>query len=170
MEAITFTVPGIPQPAGSKRGFPVKRKNGTIGVAISDANPKSRVWKQEVAQAAGDIYRGPLLTGPLHLEVTFQFPRPKSHYGTGKNAGVLKLSAPLYHTQKPDSTKLIRGVEDALTGIIWRDDSQVCCQTVNKRWGARAAAGVRIIPLADFADVPEAGVAKRETKPTETNG
>ena len=32
-------------------------------------------------------------------------------------------------------TKLVRAVEDALTGLVWRDDAQVVVQTVRKRYG-----------------------------------
>ena len=40
--------------------------------------------------------------------MNFRFVRPKSHYGTGRNAKKLKPSAPPHHTQKPDATKLLR--------------------------------------------------------------
>ena len=33
------------------------------------------------------------------------------------------------------ATKLIRAVEDALTGIVWRDDAQVAVQKVAKVYG-----------------------------------
>ena len=36
---------------------------------------------------------------------------------------------------RPDATKLVRAVEDALTGLVWRDDAQVVIQTVRKRYG-----------------------------------
>ena len=71
---------------------------------------------------------------PLNVEMTFYFPRPKSHYGTGKNVNVLKENAPTHHTKKPDAMKLARAVEDALTGIVWKDDSQVWNCMVQKEY------------------------------------
>lgn len=66
------------------------------------------------------------LTGPLTLKCEFRMQRPKSHYGTGKNSDKLKMSAPYYHTIKPDMDNLKKMVMDCLTGIVWVDDCQVC--------------------------------------------
>lgn len=137
MERITFTVFGDAKPAGSKRAFAL-RKNGVLTgrVAVTDANKNSRDWKQQVAHAARQAYQGELLRGALSLTLRFFRPRPKSHYGTRElNA---KGRATPYPTGKPDTTKLTRGVEDALTGVAWVDDAQVCSQLVTKHWGEPA--------------------------------
>lgn len=76
--------------------------------------------------------------GPLALAVVFYRPRPQGHFGSGRNSGRLRDSEPGYPTTKPDTTKLLRGVEDALTGILWRDDSLVCVQQAEKRYGEPA--------------------------------
>lgn len=144
---ISFTVPGEAQPAGSKRGFPVKRANGTIGVAISDANPKSKCWQHAVRTAALEAYSGPVLDCPLRLTVHFVRIRPKGHFGKGKKSAVLKASAPKWPTSKPDCTKLLRGLEDALTSIVWRDDAQIVEQSVSKGYGQRPEAVVLIEQL-----------------------
>jgi Holliday junction resolvase RusA-like endonuclease len=34
----------------------------------------------------------------------------------------------------PDATKLLRGLEDALTGVVWHDDAQIVSQHVEKRY------------------------------------
>lgn len=141
---IEFTIPGKAQPAGSKRGFPVKRKNGTIGVAISDANPKSKSWQHAVRAAATEAYQGPLLEGALSISVIFYRVRPKGHYGSGKKSTELKASAPAYPTTKPDATKLLRGLEDSLSGQVWRDDAQIVNQSVMKAFGEPARVVVRI--------------------------
>jgi len=60
---------------------------------------------------------------PLAVMLYFDMPRPKGHYGTGRNAGVLKASAPKEHTKKPDIDNLVKFVLDALHGVYWRDDS-----------------------------------------------
>lgn len=147
---IRFFVPGIPQSRGSKRAFPIKRRNGSIGVAVSDNNPNSREWMGVVSlvtTAEMTAIQSPPITGPIGLRMTFIMPRPKSHYGTGKNASVLKPTAPKYHTSKPDRGKLQRAVEDALTGIAYMDDSQVCCGPVEKVYGDRPGVEVEITPM-----------------------
>ena len=77
-------------------------------------------------------YDGDVLTGPLSVAFQFRFLRPQSHYGTGRNAGHVKDSAPLYPTVRPDRTKVMRSTEDALTGILWKDDSQIVAGDITK--------------------------------------
>lgn len=132
---LAFTVPGRPRPAGSKRAFAIRQAGAPTGrIAVTDANPRSRDFKHTVAAAAAVVMgdRGRLLTGPLALEVTFMLARPIGHYGTGTNRHRLRPSAPAYPAVRPDCTKLLRGVEDALTGVIWRDDAQIVEQVVRK--------------------------------------
>lgn len=152
-ETIKLFVAGIPQSRGSKRAFPFNRKNGKLGVAVSDNNPKSKDWMASVAHEVGTLLSGgdthTIFTGPIGLRMTFTMPRPKSHYGTGKNATVLKPSAPKYHTSKPDRGKLARAVEDALTGIAYLDDSQVCCGPIEKVYGDRPGVEIEITPMAE---------------------
>lgn len=126
-----FTVYGKPQPAGSKRGF-VNRKTGKV--IITDDAKSSRPWKQEVAGAAVAAMgeRSPWDV-PLEMSVTFYFARPKSHL---KADGAVKPKAPGWPSVRPDTTKLVRAVEDALTGIIFRDDALVVDQIASKRYGS----------------------------------
>ena len=128
---IHIVVLGIPRPGGGKiAGF--NRKTGK-GFVRPD-NPNTAVWRSDVMAAASLQYSGPLLTGPIGMIYDFRFPRPANHFGTGQNADKLKASAPAWHTIKPDLTKIIRSTEDALTGIVWRDDSQVCDRAERKRY------------------------------------
>jgi Holliday junction resolvase RusA-like endonuclease len=84
----------------------------------------------------------------VKLEVLFVLPRPKGHHGTGRNAGVPKASAPQWPTVKPDTTKLLRAVEDACTSILWRDDAQIVIQTACKVYGDPARCEITVRPLA----------------------
>jgi Holliday junction resolvase RusA-like endonuclease len=86
-----------------------------------------------------------MLEGPLRVRFDFVFPRPKGHFGSGKNATVLKRNAPQYPVVKPDATKVIRSTEDALKGILWRDDSQIVTQAATKRYGTQAGCLIRVV-------------------------
>jgi Holliday junction resolvase RusA-like endonuclease len=132
---IRFTVLGTPQPAGSKTAYVRGGK-----AVVTDASKKSRPWKHEVKVAAmaaiiwddGDKrYYPPPLEGPLMLSLRFYVQRPKSHHGKRG----LRPSAPAYPTTRPDVLKLARGVEDALTGICYRDDSQIVVELLSKHYG-----------------------------------
>jgi Holliday junction resolvase RusA-like endonuclease len=146
---LSFRVVGKPEPRGSKNAFRTK----TGATVVTDANPHSGPWMGVVADAALNAMIGedgvvaPVMEGPLGLTVIFTVARPKGHYGTGRNAGVLKPSAPAYPAVKPDTTKLLRGLEDALSGVVWRDDAQVVEQAVAKRYGHPEGAQVIVWTL-----------------------
>lgn len=119
---LRFFVPGIPAPGGSKTpGF--SKKTGKS--FCRPASKKTKPWMATVAGVVRSQYDGELLQGALSLSMEFRLLRPKGHYGSGRNAAVLKPSSPAFPTVKPDLTKLVRSTEDALTGILWRDDTQV---------------------------------------------
>lgn len=128
--AIQFFVPGKPQTAGSKKGFSRGRH-----VSIVDANDKTKPWQAQVALFAREAYSGPLLEGPIAVTFVFFRLRPAGHLGTGRNAGILKASAPIAPATIPDVLKLARAVEDALTGVLWRDDAQIVNETLLDRYG-----------------------------------
>lgn len=137
-EAIQFFVPGIPKPGGSKRAFII----GGRAVLTDASGKKGKDWRGDVRAVAALAYKDEPLKCPLRLVVVFTMPRPKAHYGTGKRAGVLRDDAPIWHTSKPDATKLLRSLEDALTGILWADDSLIARQSVRKVYGAATGASV----------------------------
>ncbi len=139
---IEFFVPGIPQPGGSKRAF-VNKKTGRA--IITEDNPKSRPWRAVVVDRATAAMRGRApLTGPVWMSVIFYVLRPRGHYGTGRNQGTVKRSAPKAPMVRPDYLKLTRSTEDALKGICWKDDSQVVEAHLYKRYGERPGADVKV--------------------------
>ena len=70
------------------------------------------------------------MAGPLTMTVDFMMPRPKAHYG----AKGIKPNAPHYHEKKPDIDNLIKGLCDALTGILWDDDTQISVLLATKKY------------------------------------
>jgi len=143
---IQFWVPGIPATAGSKTAFPYKdKKTGKIRIAMAPANKRQKPWMADVKAFAVEAYKGDPVKGAVGLYIDFYLPRPKSHYGTGKKIDRLKDSAPGRPITTPDLTKLTRALEDALKGIIWRDDSQVVSQYIEKHYSNKPGAQVTII-------------------------
>jgi len=152
---IAFEVLGQAATQGSVCSMPMRKKGG--GLVMKDGRPllrpvhqnakKLKPWRQDVARAARLAYSGPLLVGAVKVSMMFSRSRPKGHFGTGRNAGKLKPWAEEARpTTKPDVLKLARAVEDALTGVVWRDDSQVVEETLSKVWGTPGVA-VRIESL-----------------------
>lgn len=135
-EPQSFTVCGEPKPAGSKRAFALKKGGNFTGrVVVTDACKGSRDWKTDVSREAERSFIGEPFEGPIKLILTFTANRPKSHFGSGRNAAVLKPGSPQKPATRPDVLKLARGVEDALTGICWKDDSQITTEILRKRFG-----------------------------------
>lgn len=155
---IQLTVLGDPQPQGSKN---VSRSGHTY----EQNAVKLRPWRQAVAQEAAlamRIYNSPQtsatrspwypkpdghmkpLSGPVSVTISFYFRRPKGHYGTGRNEGVVKANAPLWKTTAPDSDKLARAALDSLTGVVIRDDSQVVALHVRKMYDGTPRAEISV--------------------------
>jgi|SRR6478609_7906131 len=84
---------------------------------------------------------------PLMLEAAFIFDRPASHFGTGRNAGVLKQSARPHPTGRPDLSNLVKLVEDALNENAFKDDSRIVAYgATGKRYGERSRTEIVLRP------------------------
>ena len=137
---ITFFVPGIPKPGGSKTVFRNPVTNKSI---VTDSSGKDgKNWRASVQQFAIAANVRPS-SKAVKLTIHFFFLRPKGHYG---KRGLLP-SAPVQHTVKPDCTKLVRAVEDALKCIAWKDDAQVVMQVAGKSYGEKSGAEIQIEEL-----------------------
>lgn len=138
-----FFVPGTPVPQGSKR---------VVRGRLIDVNQDSlRQWRSAIVrQAQGWIStHRPLrfpLDGPVSVVVGFDFPRPKCHFGTGRNAHIVKSRfREALMAVKPDLDKLVRAVLDALTDAgVWVDDSRVDSISATKSWVTDGEPGIRI--------------------------
>lgn len=123
-------IPGRPRPQGALKTFAV------AGKAYGRHTDSTLSHRAHVISTLAENWNLEPLTGAVAVDVVFTFARPKNHYGTGRNADVIKESAPEHHIQAPDSDKLSRLTLDALemAGVV-RNDSQVCRLTIDKLWG-----------------------------------
>lgn len=148
---IEFFVPGVPKTAGSKKAFPIFRGKGPSkqfvrSVIVDDSGQAGKDWRVSVQYEGVRRFKevmGPIaqpLEGPLAVDFVFTLARPKGHSG---KKGVHSW-APPFPITKPDALKLARAAEDALTGIVWRDDSQIVTETLRKRYGEHPGCLVRI--------------------------
>ena len=118
------------------QGSPIAKKRPRFvrrGKFVATYNPQETEegrWLWEAKQQLPEK----LIQGPVRMECNFIFARPKSHFGTGRNAGKLKPSAPRHHVQKPDADNLLKWVKDCLNGEAYKDDCQVVEVTGKKWW------------------------------------
>jgi crossover junction endodeoxyribonuclease RusA len=82
-------------------------------------------WRERVALAAHNAMNGaaPIAGYPVLLELKFCMPRPASAPKT-KTPPAIK---------RPDADKLARAVLDAMTNVVFGDDSQVVDLCITKR-------------------------------------
>ncbi|MBO0875371.1 MAG: RusA family crossover junction endodeoxyribonuclease [Pseudonocardia sp.] len=149
MTAIEFTVLGTPTPQGSKRPF----VRGGRAILVEERKEGINTWRGDVMRAAqmaverDDIDMLPLFDGPVFVTIEFRFTRPKGHWRTGRNAHLLRDTAPAYPVGRRDVDKLQRSTFDALTTIgLWRDDGDVVDVHASKAYAdlARPGATIRI--------------------------
>lgn len=109
-------VPGKPTTAGSLKAF-VNPKTGRPVVTVDNKQPQAS-WRTAVQGAVLNAW--PLddcrpLDGPVTVVVDFVMPRVASE--------PKRRTRP--HTRKPDADKLLRAIMDALTHVVYTDDSRV---------------------------------------------
>ena len=131
---LVFRIKGVPGSQGSK----VLTRWGSMRESSSRVGP----WRAAVMWQTENDYQSAPIIDPVCVEITFFFARPKSHYGTGKNADKLKASAPEHCTssQLGDIDKLCRSTLDGLSvrsgGNVIKDDSQVVRLNCEKRYAS----------------------------------
>ena len=118
MGKITLTVYGTPQ--ALKR-----HRHRSVGKFVQTYDPSSQDKENFLQKAVLDNKPDRPMEGAIELNAIFYMPRPKGHFGSGRNEGKLKSSAPNYHTKKPDLDNMLKFIKDALNGIYWKDDSQI---------------------------------------------
>lgn len=127
-EPLQFFVRGHPKAQGSKKHV----GHGVMVEMSKDLGP----WRRAIAEEASKACNGRKLAGPVKVRACFWFQRPNSHYGTGRNAGQVKRSAPDYREANPDLDKLLRALFDALViGGVVPDDRWIVEVGAEKRYG-----------------------------------
>ncbi len=136
-----FFLPGRAATKGSSVPF-TDMKTGQL--RVKNDNERTKRWQEAIGLAARAAGARPGI-GPVRVELAIALERPASHFGTGRNAGQLKPSAPTWPTTVPDVDKVTRAVLDGLTFVAWLDDSQVVELDVSKVYAASpAAVGVSV--------------------------
>lgn len=145
-----LTAYGTAAPKGSARGFARRRRDGTTAVTItSDNRPTLKAWTAVVSAEAHAALEGPAGgpyydEGPLRVRATFYLQRPKS-----------RRKADRHPDRKPDIDKLARAALDALTGVWFADDAQICELELAKRYaepGERPRLEIEAEPLEEHEE------------------
>jgi len=132
----TMMIFGNPVAQGRPRAY---RRGKHIGVY--DPN-NSREWKNKIALIAqkrvkeGQDERYDAGVA-LEMTVTFFLSRPKS----------VSVNKRPYPTVRPDLDNLVKAIKDALSGIVYHDDSQIVKLTANKEYDDYPRVEIRVKKL-----------------------
>jgi Holliday junction resolvase RusA-like endonuclease len=133
-KTIEIYVPAVPvaQPrarATFRGGYANVYTPSTVGTGDNKRPHPIHAFKATLRMAASDAYSGPPLSGPLRIDVLLVFPRQKNK--VWKNKPMSRYP----HTEKPDRDNCDKAVLDGLKGIMFVDDCQAFCGTIEK-WRA----------------------------------
>lgn len=132
---IQLRIPGVPvaQPrvkATSRGKHASVYSPTTVKTSTGTKEHPIVLWKAMLRITASREYHGQQLTKAVRVDCCFVFPRP---------ASLMRKKDPLCripHTVKPDRDNLDKGVLDALSGILWKDDKLACCGFIEKWYAA----------------------------------
>jgi len=136
---IEITIPG--KPVAKRR--PRFARRGKFVTTYNDQETEEGRFLFEVQKQ----FKNALSDKPLIVVCVFEMPRPKNHYGTGRNTGKLKEGSPKLHTKKPDIDNLIKFVLDCLNGIAWKDDSQIVRIVAEKSYSEKPSTLIQIVEV-----------------------
>lgn len=146
---VELNVLGTPSPKGSGRAILIQTSNGPIARFIPSSSSKNSTdraaWESAIRYKAREVLgvraEPVFMNVAVAIDVTFRMRRLASHFG--KNG--LKPSAPSVPTVSPDIDKLLRSTLDALTGLVFDDDSRVSTLIARKMYASPGEEGALII-------------------------
>lgn len=120
---LSIWIPGPPVAKGRPR---VTRRGATYTPA------KTRTWEGMARTFGLQAMAGkPLLNDPLRLRVSVLLAVPRSWPQWKRAAAIAQEIAP---TGKPDAENCAKALCDALTGVVYVDDAQICELWIGKRY------------------------------------
>lgn len=138
---VTFEVPFVPVAQPRQRHATRRTRNGkTFMVNYVPKDDPVHSFKAAVAIMCRQQMAAPL-QGPVRVKVDFVFPR---------TANLVFKKKPMvrqWKDTKPDLDNLLKSTWDALKGIAWLDDSQICESSERKIYAAGDEGAKAIISI-----------------------
>ena len=155
---LTFFVPGDPKGRAHTRPQAVYRGRGPAReftgrvVSIPQGTDAHARWFSMVAETARRVMAeagfAKIEEGAIRLQATFFLPRPKAYSWKEPHRDH-------YCCTGLDRNNLMKALEDCLTGVLWRDDTQVVSSAEHKRYprrGESTGAQVTVTALGEWSD------------------
>ena len=135
MTTLEFTVYSVPVAQPRQRHRIFRSRSGVLlaGNYIPKRDPVNP-YKFQVRETARRYMNGDgLWEGPLGMQLEVYLPRPK-RLDTGRKSSPLAT----WHFGQKDADNLYKSVADSLTGVVYRNDGQLCNVTIQKFYHERA--------------------------------
>ena len=146
---LNLKFPGVPKAVQSVRF-------AKIGNFMRKYQPKEVTdWKNWIKiQAHQQLPRDfRLITDGISLRISFEYPAPKSW--SQKKLAHLQGGAVIHKTTRPDlGDNLVKGLADALTGIVWQDDGLICEIRSRKVYGLVPRITMGISTVSEITEQP----------------
>ena len=136
VKTVSFDVPGLPQPKGSKTAIVDSHGHARVIEGTSNTGRKLlKEWQAVCEEVFAYTYRGEPFDEPVEARLHFRMEAIQTDPFRSR------------HAVKPDIDKLVRAVFDSLTKAkVWKDDSLCCELTTTKYYIQRGErAGVSVV-------------------------
>ena len=125
-------------PVGKQRARYAKRGNFVHAYTPDKTRTYEFLIKEAGIEAMGSSE--PLET-PVSLYLYIRLPIPKSYSKKRTEACLSGLEQP---TKKPDSSNILKSVEDALNGVVYKDDCQIINHHITKVYASQGGVNICI--------------------------
>lgn len=164
MKALTFEVPGLPQPKERPRARAMLPSLSTVASILAGAGNLRQAWERIQSLIRATMYtprktaayekrirenfegellqRGRLHTwepweGGVHVQIMAAF-EPAASWAQWRRRGAVHPLEPVHHVSRPDLDNIAKVVLDALNGVAFVDDRKVFRLDVRKRYAEAA--------------------------------
>lgn len=128
MTQITFTIPAIPVAQPRQRHRIISTGGKNYAQNYTPTKHPVNAFKSTARMALQSVYTGPPLAGPVAMSVVFVFPRPSNRIWKTRPMPRER------HAKKPDCENVLKSLQDALTGLAFVDDAQICEYRDVSKW------------------------------------
>lgn len=148
MDEIRFTVPGEPVGKGRHRSVTRKRRDasGKMTTYVAHITPeKTEEYELRVKSATRlAVAEYEAILGPVMLEL-------KIYVGIAaswpKKKRQMALDGDMYPTKKPDSSNILKAIEDAMNEVAYGDDAQITDHHIKRRFSETPRVEIILTPL-----------------------
>ena len=131
---VNFTVEG--NPVGKQRARYAKRGNFVQTYTPDKTRNYESLIKEAAIQAMGS---NEILETPVNLYLYIRAPIPQSYSKKRSEACLNGSEKPI---KKPDASNVLKSVEDAMNGVVYKDDSQIVNIHVSKVYSSQSGVDV----------------------------